>query len=130
MTRKKDDYEIGYRKPPAHSRFRAGRSGNPKGRPKKERLGLRALLDRLLYETVPVQLNGRTQNIPLIEVIVRNTLRAAASGKDRRALSDFLRLRAHALAVADAMEGQPRSERLTEADIKLLGELGELYGKP
>ena len=26
-------YEVGYRKPPAASRFKRGESGNPKGRP-------------------------------------------------------------------------------------------------
>ncbi len=28
-----DDYEVGYRKPPKHSRFKPGQSGNPRGRP-------------------------------------------------------------------------------------------------
>ncbi len=28
------DYEVGYGKPPRHTRFRPGRSGNPSGRPK------------------------------------------------------------------------------------------------
>jgi len=31
------DYEIGYRKPPAHTRFKAGQSGNPAGRPRGAR---------------------------------------------------------------------------------------------
>lgn len=31
----KDDGKVGYGKPPKHSRFKAGQSGNPKGRPKK-----------------------------------------------------------------------------------------------
>jgi len=26
------DYEVGYRKPPGHTRFTKGRSGNPRGR--------------------------------------------------------------------------------------------------
>ena len=29
-----DDYEVGYKKPPIHTRFKPGVSGNPKGRPK------------------------------------------------------------------------------------------------
>ena len=32
-----DDYEVGYKKPPPRTRFRKGRSGNPKGRPKGSR---------------------------------------------------------------------------------------------
>src|SRR4051794_37806377 len=28
------DYEVGFSKPPKHSQFKRGRSGNPKGRPK------------------------------------------------------------------------------------------------
>ncbi len=29
-----DDYEVGYKKPPKHTQFEKGRSGNPAGRPK------------------------------------------------------------------------------------------------
>lgn len=31
----KKDYEIGYKKPPKHTQFKPGQSGNPKGRPPK-----------------------------------------------------------------------------------------------
>ena len=29
-----DDYAVGYKKPPLHTRFKKGQSGNPRGRPK------------------------------------------------------------------------------------------------
>ncbi len=32
-----DDYEVGYKKPPKHTRFTKGQSGNGKGRPKGSR---------------------------------------------------------------------------------------------
>ncbi len=34
MAEKEDDYEVGYRRPPKHSQFQPGQSGNPSGRPK------------------------------------------------------------------------------------------------
>jgi hypothetical protein len=33
-----DDYEVGYGKPPEHAKFKKGKSGNPRGRPKVSRL--------------------------------------------------------------------------------------------
>jgi hypothetical protein len=30
------DYEVGYGKPPRHTRFKSGQSGNPRGRPPPE----------------------------------------------------------------------------------------------
>ena len=31
------DYEVGYRRPPRHSRFKPGQSGNPRGRPNRSK---------------------------------------------------------------------------------------------
>ena len=51
MSKKPPDYRVGYGKPPLHSRFRKGISGNPQGgRRQAKRLGtvLQELLDRPL----------------------------------------------------------------------------------
>ena len=35
MNNEKNDYEVGYKKPPVATRFEKGQSGNPSGRPKR-----------------------------------------------------------------------------------------------
>src|SRR5437868_15411219 len=51
------DYEVGYGKPPRHSRFKRGQSGNPRGRARGAK-NLRTLLSEALNECVIVTENG------------------------------------------------------------------------
>ena len=50
----KGDFEVGYGKPPRHTRFKTGRSGNPRGRRKGQR-NLAAVLREVLRQTVKVK---------------------------------------------------------------------------
>src|SRR5262245_29021911 len=47
-------YEVGYARPPLHSRFKRGQSGNPKGRPRGSR-SVASVLHRILNEKVPAR---------------------------------------------------------------------------
>jgi hypothetical protein len=51
MSATKREYAANYRKPPIHTRFKKGQSGNPRGRPAKN---LAALLAAALNEKVTV----------------------------------------------------------------------------
>ena len=57
MSESKREYAANYRKPPEHTRFKKGQSGNPRGRPAKN---LPALLAAALNEKVTVTENGKT----------------------------------------------------------------------
>ena len=55
------DYEVGYGKPPRHTRFKKGQSGNPRGRPSGSK-NLKTLLNEALNERVVVTEEGGRRN--------------------------------------------------------------------
>ena len=60
MSETERDHADNYRKPPLHTRFKKGQSGNPRGRPAKN---LPALLIAALNEPVFVTTDGRRRKI-------------------------------------------------------------------
>ena len=68
------DYKVGYKKPPLHSRFKKGQSGNPRGRPRGAK-NFSSVLNDALNQPVFVTENGRRRKISKRELGIR---RAAA----------------------------------------------------
>jgi len=73
------NYEVGYGKPPKHTRFAKGRSGNPKGRPKGSRNFSTIVRDAL---NMPVKIKDRygEREVRAIEASVRQLAAKAAAG--------------------------------------------------
>jgi hypothetical protein len=75
-----DIYEVGYRKPPKHSRFSKGVSGNPKGRPKVAPDFDTALL-REAKTFITINENGRRMRVSKYEVVIKQLINNAMKGK-------------------------------------------------
>lgn len=95
-TKKKNDYEVGYGKPPKHSRFKTGQSGNPKGRPKGAN-GVTACLRRELESRITIREENRELRVSKAEAIAKRLTAVALKG-DMKALLALLKIDPEMLA--------------------------------
>ena len=82
MTRDDDeDDRVGYGKPPKHTRFRPGQSGNPRGR-------LRAVdfrdwenpIQKYMLEPITVTIKGKKEKVPVVDALIKTAIRRALEG--------------------------------------------------
>jgi hypothetical protein len=117
-----DDYAVGYGRPPKHTQFRPGQSGNPKGRPRRAK-GLNSIVRDTLTQKVAVRTAHGQKKISCIEAVLQKTVEQAMKGNPR-ALAELLKL--YANAVPDQKtDGEPlqSEEDLTATDLAMLEEL-------
>ena len=92
-------YAVGHCKPPLHTQFQKGQSGNPRG-------GSRALALEEAYRLVTVREGNKVMRLPAIQAMMRNQLALAVKGNGpaQRAM----------LAAIDAMEKELAAEATAE----------------
>jgi hypothetical protein len=74
-----DQDEVGYGKPPKHTRFAKGQSGNPRGRPKGSK-NVATIFRSVGRETIRVTENGRTRRMTKIEAMLIQIFNKALAG--------------------------------------------------
>jgi hypothetical protein len=84
------DYVVGYGKPPLHTRFVKGQSGNPRGRPPDAK-NLKTLLSEALNEPVIVTENGVRRKLTKRQAIITQLVNRSATA-DWRAIKILLDL--------------------------------------
>ncbi|MEP6828420.1 MAG: DUF5681 domain-containing protein [Aestuariivirga sp.] len=86
------EYHVGFGKPPKHSRFQKGTSGNPTGKGrKKESTALSTLMGEVLAEKMTVTIGGKRRSVTLQEVMVLKLVEKAAQG-NKRAIKQLIDL--------------------------------------
>lgn len=87
-NRKNRDYDVGYGKPPKHSRWKSGQSGNPRG-PKKGSRGIRKDLHKALEARHSIRVNGKVVKGTSQELALYALATRAAAG-DIRAIRQLI----------------------------------------
>ena len=86
----RERYAVGYGRPPLHSRFKPGQSGNPKGRAKGSQ-NLRTILKQVSNEQILIREGDRSRRMSRMEALVRTTYTRAFKG-DPKALASLIAL--------------------------------------
>jgi len=68
----KRDYEVGYAKPPVATRFKKGKSGNPKGSKKASPIeDVRIVIENILMEPIELREGGKVRSVSKLEAIMQ-----------------------------------------------------------
>ncbi len=119
------DYEVGYKKPPKNTRFKAGQSGNPGGRPKGSK-SLKNLVGKELNDNVDIREGGRLKAVNKRVVVAKQLVKKGMEGHDR-SIETILRLDDELEQIANAeqaaAEAAEKAEPLTLTERDILADL-------
>ena len=116
----KRDYEVGYRRPPQHSRFKPGQSANPAGR-KKGVANFRTDVENTLQLPVQLSERGKTKRVSTQQAALSRLKQKALSG-DGRALDRALKL---AGQLSEEAESSEMAGRMDIVDAEILAAFAE-----
>jgi Family of unknown function (DUF5681) len=114
----KKNYDIGYKKPPQHTRWQKGQSGWPSGRRKKKKTkvpDVQAAAFAALNAPVAVNDNGKRRRLTALEVYFRQLVNKAVAGNavPQRILLPVL-LKLIEINRADELENAEAARQSTE----------------
>lgn len=118
------DYKVGPGKPPLHTRFRKGQSGNPGGRSKKT---LAALLADALNEPVSVTINGKRRKITKREAVIHQLVNKSTSADWRatQMLFNMMKSVEQKAGIAASPTSPPAASSLGPAEKEVINQFVE-----
>ena len=118
MSRDTRDSGVGYRRPPRHSQFRAGQSGNPQGRPKGTQ-NLATDLAEELAQRVTLRDGDQRRRMSKQRAVIAVLITKSLAG-DSRAIAVLLQLLGKVVGLA--AQTSPNDEELSADDLAILDE--------
>jgi hypothetical protein len=119
------DYEIGFRQPPVHRRFKPGQTGNPKGRPKGRRK-VRTVVEEALNKRITIREGDRTRSLPKLDGVVLTMVNKALQG-DAKALTALIQL-IRSLGMTEEIPEPTSTEPVTAHDDEIIADFLRRHG--
>jgi hypothetical protein len=89
MSEHSEAVTVGYKQPPRQTRFVPGKSGNPRGRPKRKKLDIGMALNKALNDKIVVRGLGKTMTS--FEAVIQSIVHRVLQGESK-AIPELLRL--------------------------------------
>lgn len=121
-------YTVGYGKPPTHTKFAKGKSGNPSGRPKGSNNDLSRVLQEVFDQTVSIGVNGKSKKVSLVHAMVTKVVAMGMSGNPTFMKMGFDLYGAAHPANDDAAVTAGSSFELTPEEMEAISKSGLLKG--
>jgi hypothetical protein len=121
-----DEYMVGYGRPPKHSQFKPGQSGNPRGRPKGQR-NLTTVIKDALLETITIREGARTRKVSKVEAFGRSLVSRALQ-HDHKARAILLALMSTISELSGDETRAAELEKTGAEDERILGEFLQRHG--
>jgi hypothetical protein len=81
MVRYNEKYFVGYGKPPEHSKFKAGQSGNPRGRARAEEFRKwENPIHKYMLEAIPVVIDGKKKTMVTVDALMKVLIAKSLKG--------------------------------------------------
>ena len=109
-------YEVGFGKPPKHTQFKPGQSGNPKGKPKGTK-HLNTIINEEANKKIEIKEGGKVKKITKKRAVIKSVLAKAIKG-DTKSASTALNL----IGEIDAkmLEDKDVQEAYSKEDLEVL----------
>jgi Family of unknown function (DUF5681) len=109
-----DRNKVGFGRPPVHTRFQPGKSGNPSGSRKKSK-DINARLKEAAEEKVEVQEGGRKRKREKIDLAMKQMMNKAAQGQPT-----FVKMALKEYQSAEASEPSAMLQEPSESDLEVI----------